>query len=86
MKDVKWEAESCYVNFPKAKDLSLGQLVSLLKSDPFPKQNQDQSIFQAEHFRPKSCSELKINVLTLPSSSSETNIQGKGRGQNDKTP
>ena len=26
-----------------------------LKSDPFPKQSQDQSLFQAEHFRPKSC-------------------------------
>ena len=75
MKDVKWEAESWYVNFPKAKDLSLGQLVSLLtlklqtkdyeltllpppnkfKSDPFPKQSTDQSLFQAEHFWPKSC-------------------------------
>ena len=31
-----------------------------LKSDPFPKQSQDQSFFQAEHFRPKSCVTLKV--------------------------
>ena len=29
MKDVKREAEGWYVNFPKAKDLSLGQLVEI---------------------------------------------------------
>ena len=44
----------------QTKDLGLGQVdftspPHKLKSDPFPKQSQDQSLFQAEHFRPKSC-------------------------------
>ena len=52
-----------YVYFKlQAKDYELTLLPPphKLKSDPFPKQSQDQSLFQAEHFRPKSCFEFII--------------------------
>ena len=39
----------------QAKDYELTLLPRKLKSDPYPKQSQDQSLFQAERFRPKSC-------------------------------
>ena len=41
----------------QAKDYELALLPPphKLRSDPFPKQSQDQSLFRAEHFRPKSC-------------------------------
>ena len=39
----------------QAMDYKLTLLSHKSKSDPFPKQRQDQSPFQAEHFRPKSC-------------------------------
>ena len=41
----------------QAKDYELTLLPPphKLKSDPYQKQSQDQSLFQAEHFRPKSC-------------------------------
>ena len=45
----------------QAKDYKLTLLPHKLKSDPFQKQRQDQSLFQAEHFRPKSC----FNMLSI---------------------
>ena len=39
----------------QAQDYALTLLPHKLKSGPFQKQRQDQSLFQAEHFRPKSC-------------------------------
>ena len=33
-----------------------------LKSGPFSNQSQDQSLFRAEHFRPKSCLDIVTNV------------------------
>ena len=39
----------------QAKDYELTLLFNKLKTDPSPKQSQDQSLFQAEHVRPKSC-------------------------------
>ena len=45
----------------QAKDYKLTLLPHKLKSDPFQKQRQDQILFQAEHFRPKSCCILSQN-------------------------
>ena len=42
----------------QAKDYELTLLPHKLKSDPFPKQSQDQSLYQAEHFKPKPCTPL----------------------------
>ena len=36
-----------------------------LKTDPYPKQSQDQSLFQAEHFRLKSCFDQILGGLNF---------------------
>ena len=48
--------------------MELTLLPNKLKSGPFPKQSQNQSLFQAEHFRPKFSSELLSSVLPFPAS------------------
>ena len=49
----------------QAEDYELALLTHKLKSYPFLKQSQDQSLFQAEHFRPKSCLEFCQKLLKI---------------------